>query len=120
MNFNNRVYSAFLLFGLVLPYVSSAFTGEVVKSFPSPGKYATGLTWDGQNIWMADRKTDLLYQINPTTGSVARTIPSPGYWPTGLAWDGTNLWCADIKGGRDAEEVYEGMIYKLDPKDGTI
>jgi transglutaminase-like putative cysteine protease len=69
---------------------------------------------------VSDRKTDLIYQLDPADGSIVRSIPSPGYWPAGLAWDGTHLWCSDIKGGRDVEEVYEGVIYKLDPEDGTI
>jgi sugar lactone lactonase YvrE len=78
------------------------------------------MAYDGKNIWIADRKTDLIYLVEPVKGTVIRSIPSPGYWPTGLAWDGTHLWCSDIKGGQDVEELYEGVIYKLDPDDGTI
>lgn len=105
---------------LALPFVSLAFTGEVVTSFPTPGNYPTGLAFDGTNLWMADRKTDLIYLVSPSDGRIVRTIPSPGYWPCGLAWDGKNLWCSDIKGGQDVEEYYEGVIYRLDPADGTI
>lgn len=105
---------------ILFPSTSWSFPGEVVKSFPTPGKYPTGIAFDGQNIWVADRKSDLIYMVNPTDGKVIRSIPSPGYWPTGLAWDGTSLWCADIKGGQDVEELYEGMIYRLDPGDGTV
>jgi len=101
-------------------FAASAFTGEIIQSFSTPGQYPTGMAFDGQNIWIADRKTDLLYLVSPADGKVIRSIPSPGYWPSGLAWDGTNLWCSDIKGGQDVEELYEGVIYKLDPKDGTV
>jgi sugar lactone lactonase YvrE len=78
------------------------------------------MTFDGKHIWLADRKTDLIYQIDPVNGKVLRSIPSPGYWPGGLAWDGQFLWNSDIKGGRDVEEVYEGVIYKIDPENGAI
>lgn len=103
-----------------LPLFVFPFPGEIVKSFPTPGQYPTGIAYDGSNIWLADRKTDLIYLVDPADGAVLRSIASPGYWPTGMAWDGSYLWCADIKGGRDVEEAFEGVIYKLDPSDGTI
>jgi hypothetical protein len=109
-----------MLLFILFPFTSGAFTGEVVKKFPTPGHYTTGITYDGKNLWVADRKTDLIYLVNPDDGKIIRSIPSPGYWPTGLAWDGTSLWCADIKGGQDVEELYEGVVYRLDPEDGSV
>lgn len=97
-----------------------AYPGEIIKSFNLPGQYSTGLTFDGKNIWVADRKTDLLYCIDPNSGSVNRTLQSPGYWPLALAWDGTALWNSDLKGGKDVSEDYDGVIYRLDPSDGHI
>ena len=111
---------AFILAALIFPEAIWAYTGEVMHSFPSPGKFPTGMTFDGKHLWLSDRKDDVLFAINPTDGTVARSLPSPAYWPTGLAWDGAYLWCADIKGGMDVEEGYEGVIYRLDPADGTI
>ena len=119
MTFPNKLFAA-LLCVVAFPVLSMAFPGEIVSSFATPGQYPAGITFDGKNIWLADRKTDLLYQIDPSSGEVIRSIPSPGYWPAGLAWDGKYLWCSDIKGGRDVEEVYEGVIYKLDPATGNI
>ena len=109
-----------LLISITFYSTSIAFTGEVVKSFSTPGSFPTGLTFDGKNLWLADRETDKIYCINPETGKVIREIESPAYWPTGLAWDGENLWNADFRGRTDVEEDYDGMIFKIDPKDGTV
>jgi len=111
----------FLLASFILEsYILSAFPGQVIKSFDLPGQYCNGLTYDGENIWVTDRKTDLLYCIDPNTGSVIRTLQSPGYWPLALAWDGTALWNSDLKGGKDISEDYDGVIYRIDPADGSI
>jgi transglutaminase-like putative cysteine protease/outer membrane protein assembly factor BamB len=104
----------------IFPVIVFGHTGEVIRSFPAPGKFPTGLTFDGTNIWMADRYTDLLYCFDPVDGHVVRSIPSPGYWPTGLAWDGYCLWNVDLQGGLPLSENYEGKIYKLDPLTGKI
>jgi hypothetical protein len=100
--------------------ILSAFPGEVIKSFDLPGQYCAGLTFDGINMWVTDRKTDLLYCIEPGTGNVLRTLQSPGYWPLALAWDGKSLWNSDLKGGKDVAEDYDGIIYKIDPANGQI
>ncbi len=92
--------------------------GEIIKSYNLPGQYCTGLTFDGTNIWVTDRKTDLLYCIEPGTGKVLRTLQSPGYWPLALAWDGKSLWNSDLKGGKDVSEDYDGIIYRIDPANG--
>ncbi|MBW6459483.1 MAG: hypothetical protein K0B08_02820 [Bacteroidales bacterium] len=114
--------SVFLLFSLFTLHSSllSAFPGEIIKSFDLPGRHCTGLAFDGTNLWVADRKADLLYCISPVDGSVIRTLESPGYWPLALTWDGQHLWNSDLKGGRDASEEYDGIIYRIDPSDGHI
>jgi len=96
---------------LLLPAWLAAFTGEIVKTFDLPSTCPTGLEYDGQNLWLADRKTDLLYCIDKANGKVLRQIPSPGYWPMGLAWDGKALWVSDLS---------DGKIYQVDPKSGMI
>lgn len=110
----------FVLLVILLPLLGYSYTGEVVRSFPSPGNYPTGLAFDGKNLWMADYHTDLLYCIDPESGNVIRTLPAPAYWSEGLAWDGNFLWNADIKGGIPLSENYDGIIYKLDPHNGTV
>ena len=88
-----------------------AYPGEVIKSFPLPGKFCTGLTFDGHSLWVADYKTDIIYQLDPASGAVLHQIPSPGFWPMGLAWDGQNLWNVDKE---------QDKIFKIDSKDGTV
>ncbi len=88
-----------------------AYPGKVLRSFPLPGNFCTGLTFDGAYLWVADYKTDQIYRLDPATGKVIHQIPSPGFWPAGLAWDGQYLWNADR--GQD-------RIYQIDPEDGTV
>jgi transglutaminase-like putative cysteine protease len=96
---------------LFVPVWLAAFTGEIVRTFDLPSTCPTGLEYDGQNLWLADRKTDLLYCIDKTSGKVLRQIPSPGYWPMGLAWDGKALWVSDLQTSK---------IYRVDVKNGLI
>ena len=91
-----------LLILFFLPVVIFGFTGQVVESYDTPGSFPTGLTFDGQHIWLADRKTKKIYCIDPNNGKVIRSIQAPAYWPLGLAWDGEYLWNADVKGGLGA------------------
>ena len=88
-----------------------AHPGTVVRSFPLPGKFCTGLTFDGSYLWIADYQADMIYQLDPASGAVRHQIPSPGFWPMGLAWDGQYLWNVDKKLKK---------IYKIDSSDGTI
>lgn len=115
-----KIYLLLFFATAFLTVKTYAYTGKVIKSFATPGNFPTGLTFDGKNIWLADRKTDKLYCINPNNGKVVREIPSPGYWPLGLTWDGEYLWNIDLKAGTAMHEFYEGKVYKIDPKDGTI
>ncbi|MCD4694698.1 MAG: hypothetical protein K8S16_00550, partial [Bacteroidales bacterium] len=114
-----KVFIAFTL-SLILPVIAFSYTGETIKSFDIPGSYPTGLTYDGENLWLADYQTDLLYCINLENGAVTRTIQATAYWPEGLAWDGEALWNADVKGGIPLSENYAGKVYRIDPDDGTI
>jgi transglutaminase-like putative cysteine protease len=103
-----------------VPALIYGYTGEIIKSFNTPGSFPTGLTYDGENIWLADRKLKEIFCIDINTGKVIKSIQSPAYWPTGLTWDGEALWCADVKGGIPLSENYHGLIYRIDPGDGTI
>lgn len=102
------------------PQFLFSYPGEIIKSFVSPGSVPTGMTFDGKNLWIADRKAKKIFCIDPKNGEVIRSIPSPGYWPMGLTWDGEALWNSDVKGGIALSENYDGKIYRIDPNDGTI
>lgn len=114
-----KFISVLFLFTIFNSFIYS-YTGEVEKFIKTPGKYPTGMCFDGKNIWIADRETDKIYYINPDDGSIIKEIESPAYWPMGLAWDGKYLWNADIRGLTDKSEDLDGMIFKIDPSDGTI
>ena len=88
-----------------------AYPGKIVKSFPLPVKFCTGLAFDGTCLWVTDYKADLIYKLDPASGAILHQIPSPGFWPMGLAWDGQYLWNADYK---------QKNIFKIDPLDGTV
>jgi len=111
-----------LFLGMILfsPAFLTGYSGEVVRSFDLPSAFPTGLTFDGDHLWLADRKTDKIYCLNKETGDVVRVIDAPAYWPMGLTWDGESLWNADVKGGVPLAENYAGVIYSIDPEDGTI
>jgi hypothetical protein len=105
------MFKKLLFVGLVLFLCSSLFAqnGKVEKSFPTPSPCPTGLAFDGKYLWMADRKTDSLYQIDPEDGKVLKSIPSPGYNTVSLTWDGKALWVLDVE---------ENLIFQLDVKTG--
>ncbi|MEN8153399.1 MAG: transglutaminase domain-containing protein [Acidobacteriota bacterium] len=105
---------------LTLNLTVPAQTGKIIKEFKTPGKYPTGICFDGKNIWQTDRETDKIYCTNAETGDLISQIESPAYWPMGLAWDGKYLWNADYRGRTDKSEDRDGMIFKIDPKDGTV
>lgn len=60
-------------------------SGQVLKSFDSPGDVPIGLAWDGTYLWNADYNTDKIYKINPNSGSVVDFFDSPSDIPMGLA-----------------------------------
>lgn len=94
----------FLLFVLLLMQTGFAQIGSVVQSFPTPADRPTGLTWDGQNLWIADIGTNRIYKLNPANGTVTATIDGPaGATINGLAWDGKYLWCSD---NGDVNKIY--------------
>jgi len=103
--------SMMLLFCVLSASPLFAHSGEVKSKIPAPGKFCTGLTFDGSSLWAADYKADKLYMLDPATGMVKRDIPSPGFWPMGLAFDGKWLWNIDSK---------QKKIFCVNPENGTI
>jgi len=95
----------------MLSPLAFAHSGKVVLTSNAPGKFCTGMTFDGEHLWVADHRADVLYAIDPATQTIARTIPSPGFWPMGLAWDGTHLWNVDQA---------RGTIFRVDPVSGAV
>ncbi len=79
--------------------------------YPAPGGCVTGAAFGDGMLFLADRKADVIFAVDPATGTVKRELPSPCYVPQGLAHDGSYLWVADAE---------ENQIYRMDPNDGTV
>lgn len=88
-----------------------AYPGQIIHHLSFPNKNWTGLTYDGKNLWYADRRADSLFCINPQSGKILKGFPAPGVWPMDLAWDGENLWNVDKK---------QKKIFQVDPENGVI
>lgn len=112
-----KIYLLFLIM-LTIPAVLFAEIGDVTNQITSPSSCVTGLAFDGEAIWAADRKTDRIYQIDYQTGDIVHSFTSPGYFVTGLAWDGEYLWVSDMDFTNTATESYTGKIYRIDPRSG--
>jgi transglutaminase-like putative cysteine protease len=95
----------------LVPRLAPAHPGEVLFTAPAPGAFCTGMTFDGEHLWVADHEADRLFALDTATGEVVRSIPSPGFWPMGLAWDGAHLWNVDRK---------QAKIFQVDPTSGRI
>ncbi|UCF04869.1 MAG: transglutaminase [bacterium] len=102
-------------FIVILLVTSSALAapGDISRKLQLPINNPTGVAWDGKYLWIADRKTDLFYKLDPENGEIAGTIESPGYFPSGLAWDGDLLWSTDPADGRIyATDVKKSMTVR--------
>ena len=86
-NTQKRVISNFVLLIIAVFSVLNlqATFGQVLKTFKTPATHPTGMTFDGNYIWLTDNMTYKIYRINPDNGEVVKTIKSPGFDPVGLA-----------------------------------
>jgi len=85
--------------------------GEVVAEFDSPGCCPMGITFARRQLWIADRRANKLYALDPGSGKVISELPTPGIRPTGITFDGRHLWVAD----RDKPE-----LFRLDPRTALV
>jgi sugar lactone lactonase YvrE len=105
---NHRIITAGLMsltFALT-PRLTIAAPGDTVKSYAAPYRCPQGLTFDGEYLWSVDRRSDMIYRIDPADGRASDSIPAPGYVPRGLTWGQERLWCIDAE---------ESAIYAVNP-----
>ena len=62
----HNIGPAFLLV-LFISQSVLAVPGDTVKSFPSPYSCPQGLAYDGEYLWNVDRKSDMIYKIDPNS-----------------------------------------------------
>ncbi|MDZ7373026.1 MAG: hypothetical protein ONB23_03555, partial [candidate division KSB1 bacterium] len=48
--------------------------GDVLSRRPSPGPCVTALAYDGKHLWIADRRTRLLYRYEPSAGQITANL----------------------------------------------
>jgi len=102
--------AALCILGLIfMPLTLPAVTGEILAAFPTPGSCPTGLAFDGDNLWIADRKSDRLYLVDPDGGDVIDSMTAPGFQVEGLTVEDEFLWVLDSE---------EGLIFKFNPLTG--
>lgn len=109
-----------LLLLLTLSYSVFSYTGEKIKELKFPGRFPSGVTFDGKNLWVSDWKDDIIYCIDTASGKVLKKLQSPGYWPAGLAYYNNYLWCSDLRGGIPMFENYVGKVFKIDISNGHV
>jgi DNA-binding beta-propeller fold protein YncE len=91
-----KIISAIIiLISITIP--AYATIGDIIRAFPTPGPCPTGLTSDGKNLILADRKTDKIYVLSPESGEIIGSFEAPGYRPYGLAYDSAYLWMVDAE-----------------------
>lgn len=82
---------------ILIPAMALAITGDVKNSFAAPYGCPAGMASDGNYLYLADSKSDIIYQIDPQSGQVITEIPAPSYKVQGLAYDGSYLWLVDVE-----------------------
>jgi hypothetical protein len=96
----------------VTPAVPVAFD-DTAYSFPLPGRWATGLCIDGDDLWIQDNDSNKIFKID-TTGQILRTLESPG---------GTSRGSGDLEivnGALWAISENDARLYQLDMASGAI
>jgi transglutaminase-like putative cysteine protease/sugar lactone lactonase YvrE len=114
-----KIVGLIIIFSFI-PQVLFGTTGDILNQFAAPGARSTGMAYDGSYLWVADWKSDSLYQVDPVNGDIVHRIVSPGYFSTGLTWDGQYLWVADIHFTNTGTESYSGKIYQVCSETGKI
>lgn len=94
-------------------------TETVAKTLPLPCVEAAGLTYDGNDFWVADYSRRTIYKISPE-GEVLDSFTTPYSTPWGLAWDGQYLWICDVYGFEEFPDLSaalypDSILYQYDP-----
>ena len=86
--------------GSSLLYRLSPDVLQVEAVFDLPGHRPSGVCFDGEFLWVADRDAGRLDRCDPGTGALTRTVVAPAFSPCGVAWDGRAVWLTDSGTGR--------------------
>lgn len=90
--------------------------GQVIRSIPCPSPCPTGIAVKGNSLWVVDRFTDKIYELDRESGQLRRELDAPCYQPTGLTLDDQGkLWV-----GSDMPDTGGDKLYRLDPDSGDV
>ena len=90
-------------------YLLCPETGRALSILESNSSNPRDLAWDGEYVWIADYRKDILIKVSPEDGMMVQNYPSPAREPAGIAFDGKYLWVTD-RG--------EDRVYLVNPSDG--
>jgi hypothetical protein len=63
---------------------------QTVQRFPAPGEIVTGITWDGEHLWLSDLGSGTIFKVD-TSGNLLDAFAVEDS-PVSLAWDGATFW----------------------------
>lgn len=114
-----RSARAAILAGLLLLAGSPAAQsrpGQLLRSLAVDAPCPTGLCLRAGRLWVVDRFTDLLLEVDRESGAILRRLPAPCLQPYGLAVDEEGLlWV-----GSDLPENVHDELYRVDPERGEV
>ena len=82
----------------------------VIQTFSLPDGVDSGVQdvgWDGTSLWVADRETSSLLEIDPSDGSLLSQFSTPEDNPTGVASNATNLFSTNFGPGNSVDNLHE-------------
>ncbi|MBU7015082.1 MAG: hypothetical protein HXS52_09700 [Theionarchaea archaeon] len=99
-------------------------TSQVIRTISVPCFETAGLTFDGENFWVADYARRTIYKVS-IDGTVKGSYVTPYSTPYGLAWDGEALWILDVFGLEEYPDLFaniypNSIIYRYNPDSGEI
>jgi sugar lactone lactonase YvrE len=98
------------------PLAAQTHPGQVIRTIPCPSPCPTGLAVKGDRIWLVDRFSDTIYELDRSSGAVRRELDAPCYQPFGLTLDDAGmLWV-----GADMPEDSGDKLYRLDPRTAEV
>jgi len=82
-----------------------------------------GLAWGDGSLWVSDRETGTIYDLDPFSDTVIHAFTPPffaGDRIRDLAWDGNRVWAAYWADPATSTSDLPGKVYAFDPLDGSI
>lgn len=90
-------------------------SGNTISKFPTATHHSSGITADGEALWISSTFTPIELFRYSTDGQVLQTLPTPGASEQsgahGLEWIDNTLWVTVPPAA---------TTYQLDPQDGAI